>query len=694
MTDGVTGIAPTTQTLTPTSLPTLQGVVSVAPSGADFTSIKAAYDSVVAPSSVNRWAVIVYPGVYSESPITLRPYLDLVAVSSRFVTKINAVDPNTALFTTSGAGPMHVKGFSIDGVTNDAAFYCALASTAIEVVDCQIANCQYGFHATTGLIIVENVGTTPTSTMTYMIFADGGNIQAHDCTVQGNGVFAAYAYNDGGNIDMGDITLEGANVTTGLHSVNGGINDMHVFNMAAGTNGIILDGASTLKGMGLLLENGLPNHITVNDVASAIHVTGDMSSDKFLLPTGYTNDIIVFLDQKTGDEGQKVFGELGVGRPEQGRESVFGEGDSYTRGMVVYTYNPSGAVWTDVSVAASSGSGSTFTFPAIALNNAIYFASGLHNGDYLKTPGIKVNTLTAVVLGGGAIVLEYWNGAAWVERTHMSTSSGGNYKTYGEAIFERVQSDQVRFDINTDDAAKNDPMTHGTDYFWHRWRISSGVTTVPIFEQFKLHSNRTEINADGYVEYFGDARIRQKINGFTLGNFQASSSSPANQDVFIGDAGGARIGYGLIENEFQTTLDQIARAQRVSPNTDTSSGVDITFSYFLQAASGAGETVRFAVEWAITRDGDGIVDSTGNTGNTTIQETILDVTVDSAPADIQMTDTIRIGIEGLLPNPEAAFGDILWIEFKRYGSVDSYSSNVILVDISAKYWSWTPGAHV
>ena len=35
-----------------------------------------------------------------------------------------------------------------------------------------------------------------------------------------------------------------------------------------------------------------------------------------------------------------------------------------------------------------------------------------------------------------------------------------------------------------------------------RYRIVEALTTSPVFEQFKIHSNRTEINADGFMEYF------------------------------------------------------------------------------------------------------------------------------------------------------------------------------------------------
>ena len=66
--------------------------------------------------------------------------------------------------------------------------------------------------------------------------------------------------------------------------------------------------------------------------------------------TNWDGIILHFHDEKAGDEGVSIFGEYHVGAPEQGYELVVGEGDSYTRGMLVYTYN--GSIYTDISSAA------------------------------------------------------------------------------------------------------------------------------------------------------------------------------------------------------------------------------------------------------------------------------------------------------------------------------------------------------
>jgi len=116
---------------------------------------------------------------------------------------------------------------------------------------------------------------------------------------------------------------------------------------------------------------------------------------------------VSIMDLQEDDEGFNILGELHVGVAESGTESVFGEGDSYTRGMLVYSQAVGGA-FTDRSTEARSASSSPFTFDGIVAENAIYIGSLLENNlGSLEHFGIKTKTLTAAVLGAGSIVFEY-----------------------------------------------------------------------------------------------------------------------------------------------------------------------------------------------------------------------------------------------------------------------------------------------
>ena len=154
----------------------------------------------------------------------------------------------------------------------------------------------------------------------------------------------------------------------------------------------------------------------------------------------------------------------------------------------------------------------------------------------------------------------------------MSAASNSPYTQYGNAIFERVSSEQIRFDDLTDstrfDWAKSDPPTTGTSRFWIRFRIATAITTAPIFQQFKVHTNRTEINADGFIEHMGAARDTRTIEGINLGNtYEVDGFAPKDNNVDFG----AIINLKVKKNEFQDgSIDGFGQAIPVLSGLDTS----------------------------------------------------------------------------------------------------------------------------
>jgi hypothetical protein len=66
----------------------LENVVTVSPSGGDFTSIQAALDSITDAADANRYTVLVGPGVYSEK-VTLKSWVSVVG-AGRGVTTVSS----------------------------------------------------------------------------------------------------------------------------------------------------------------------------------------------------------------------------------------------------------------------------------------------------------------------------------------------------------------------------------------------------------------------------------------------------------------------------------------------------------------------------------------------------------------------------------------------------------------------------
>jgi hypothetical protein len=93
---------------------------------------------------------------------------------------------------------------------------------------------------------------------------------------------------------------------------------------------------------------------------------------------------------------------------------------------------------------------------------------------------------------------------------------------------------QVRFNPAMDDdwAKNNVPSVGAIDRYWIRFRITSSPIVLPIFEQFKLHSNRKEINGDGFSEDMGKARAYRTLP-INWNTFKDAGSTVGNQDLWL-----------------------------------------------------------------------------------------------------------------------------------------------------------------
>ncbi len=672
----------------------VDNIVTVSSSGADYTSIKDAIDYVAtqSPSDTDRWQVSVGPGSYTEDPMTLIPYVDIRATGDRFTTKIVASTTGANLFTVTGIGITGVEGFTISGVTGAAGFYSATATVALIVQNVVFINCKYGAHTTSGLISMTNVSSTPSSVMTHMLYADGGVIQSDRSDILSEATFAVYAFADnGGNVGINALFSQSSNIGTVFKLDNGATGNWHNSYINNCTTGIELDNASNMDMTAVVMDSNMTNHLLINDSGSKIRcVAGRMASDKFIFPNNYSNEVITFIDIKENDEGFRVMGELGVGRPERGSESVFGGGDSYTRGMMVYEYN--GSTYSDKSEEAQSPSGSTFTIPGLTANNAVYLSSDLHNGDYLHFYGIKSSTSIATVLGGGEIVLEYWDGSAWVESNHMSVDSSGSYLPHAKELFEQTGSQQIRFSSEMlTDWAKSDPVSNGIDRFWVRFRVNTAITTAPIFNQFKLHTNRREINADGWPEYFGSGRPIGTLP-WDFGLVEAANSSPGNTDVYVCD----NLAVGRVENLFQNgATDRVGFNAYLPQDLDTSCPITLTWS--VRTDDNTAGDIVWVVRNGYTADGDSVYADSASAPTTGPNELSTTIT-ESAPvaSDTQKTYSVTIDVSNMISRKSGGYGDVLWVTLERTGGAggDTHNGDVAGINLTANYIKWCDGGHI
>ena len=226
-------------------------LVTVALSGgsAQFTSIKAAVDSITGATSANTYVVKVGPGVFYEDAITMKSYVDVVG-ESETNTIIQANNPNASLII--GADQSMINNVQIQGCTGTsvaAVYYSSPTTPQLNAI-----------------FYVENVRFGANYTHAKVVGTAGGNCIMQCSNIKYGGypfTLGFYCTNDGSGI--GRMQLR--NVT----STNGGVTTTSGLVFAKAdqpscsfiVNGCLLTKATgTAAGVGFWAENGASLRLT------------------------------------------------------------------------------------------------------------------------------------------------------------------------------------------------------------------------------------------------------------------------------------------------------------------------------------------------------------------------------------------------------------------------------------------------
>jgi hypothetical protein len=682
-----------------------------------YISVKAALDSITDNDVNHRYTIQVSAGIYDEiNPLIGKEYVSLKAIGDYQTTRLVAVDPLKNLLEM--ANFFSVEGMAFNGVTSGAAVYMDVAGIA-SITRCAIANCQYGIHSNHADAIIDiddlplaNIGVFTIEKAIYVELGDvtinkvypiGDTSVDTILDVTGNAAAAAQSV----HVSANGINSDSVNVARGAHVDNGSyltLNDSHIGNAAIGLqvrgtdtyvnvasteirntvgDAIYLpnDGTNVILSVsGLTITDSGGLDLNIENVSCTVY--GDIKAslnNTYLHPSA--NLFATIIDLEPGDEGFNILGELHVGTVENPTESVFGQGDSYTRGMLAYTFD--GTNYVDISDAARSSSGSSFGFPNGVVETAIYLSSDLIDNttaDFHKYFGMKLSILTAQI--GGTIVAEYDNGSTWVEFAHMISEASGSYYRGANKLFTAAPGNyQLRFDpaMEADWSPTDDPSVGGGNRYWIRFRITSSPSTLPIFEQFKLHSNRHEINADGFEEDMGTARPLIGIS-VPWSSFQDAGSKLGNTDLYISDNSFA----GMAKNTFNTNGQSIGTVITLPPWVDTSGKLQLVVALVCNT-TGTLEMTSFLNS---TIDGEIIAYATPGD---TIGE-VSSVVSQSVVANEQITYAFEMDISDKGVQADGVAPETLWINIVA-SSIPAVSE-VYGIVFNVGFLSWRRGSHI
>lgn len=664
-------------------------VLTVAASNGEYSDPKTAIEAASSGDSVVIWA-----GTYACDPITV-PSGVIIQGIGRTSAKITSNNNNSPLFTMTANSV--INGLQITGPTNDSAIYIAGGIQNVKIENTEFLSGDKAIECTgtSSRVIVEECKMYPSVT-TALEATSAGRI---DCSnVLSFATTMAKADGANSQIWMHNSGQEGG--TNAIYADNGAL--IRPYNVSVnGTTNVVRIGSTgsdtEIEGGGVYSRGASTYDIYNESSTGMIRLTNCLlDADRFNV-VDWDTISIDYNNDKEGDKGFHILKELHTGSPEKGAESALGEGDSYTRGMLVYKEVSS--VFTDVSEDAKSPSGSTFTY-GTGNNDALYVSCDLTDGsDYLQFYGIKASITTAAVLGTGEIVAERWNGSAWEEFGQMSCQSGPPVLPYANAIFERTGSEQVRFGLcMLDDWVKNDPPTTTTNRWWVRFRNNGAITTAPVFEQFKLHCNRFEVNSDGWIEYFGKARPLGTLP-WSIDDAKAWASSPPDQDLYVlNSTNGADydIGVGRTENSLQAAnRDRISIGIPAPYDLDTSCNIVIEV-YWMGTSATAGD-IQWRISAGISSLGDGVGVDQGSAPTSIAGEHTEDVleSVGASEDGIFKRTSFLVPVRQCIPRDSNGASDIISISIVRDGNniADDYPGATNIYNIRASYYKWCEGGH-
>jgi len=185
------------------------GTINVATSGADFTSIQAAIDSISDASSTNKYLIQVAPGVYSET-VTMKPGVHLQG-AGRELTEITSIAPASTSPTATLilASDVTIRDLSVTALgpaNNLRVGIDAAAGTTSVLLERVAAHADAQGGADSRAIHVDGIGTALTL-VDVSTFAEGATLN-----------YGLHVYG-GPEITVRDSSFEaqGGNFATGVY---------------------------------------------------------------------------------------------------------------------------------------------------------------------------------------------------------------------------------------------------------------------------------------------------------------------------------------------------------------------------------------------------------------------------------------------------------------------------------------------
>lgn len=648
-----------------------------------YSSIKAA----IAANNTANMIFIVHPGTYIEdNPLILPSGCCLIAAGNAENTTIvaqNSTLPNINLGVRCKFQGISLVGGSIgiyfDGTQSGGqARFSGVFETYI--VGCNIGleidgkNFNYpidtlylrevlivsttysldkGIYCHSGGQIISsgvNIAGNPTFGINYGIYSEGSGSKISMTTssiwFSGNGIFI----DNSGEVEVQLLTSKYCNVALGIGPTG-----------ASKINGSLFNALSSIS-----LDINVQSEDAIIDIQSGI-----IDILKIVNP----NNVKInakFQSTQYGAYYQNILGDIVFGTKRVPAKMAVGEGTYDVDGAFIFTNdNLEFGTWTDCTLAAFSIQVPPFNiFSGTTVDNCLYI------GRDTNPTGIKifVTAATPTLVSLSDLVWEYWNGTVWIEFKISQTNASPPYYSDGQNFISTVGKYQIRFGI-TSATPISFKTINGQNKKWIRIRLLNNISNIPVAEYCKLHVNSTEINHDGFIEYFGNARQVGQVNLF---NTEGS-------DIFLKS--------NVVSKKIIDLPSGVLT--RLGTNTYLPKNADIGFPLkikltFIGNTNSVGN-VKLIINYGTSNITNTILlNEPGNIGSSN------SIIIPINTAEKEYRETFSIDIHDVLTNPSDDESDLFWITIQRDGtdSNDTYSGIISIINVDTKYIKFCSDGHV
>ena len=646
-------------------------MIEVAKTGAQFTSIKEALNSITDSGVFNRYTVTIGPGVFTEdNPIQLKPWVSIKSIATKEVTMVTPQNVNSDLFI--GCDRSYMSNMVLSGVSSGSAL-SFVETGFITIENIILVDCEHGISINNAGSYIEAhnlFAQTYTSTIDEVVTVVSGTVQIRGLTVVEDSEIGTIVKSDAGNASVFNLWSESVNVTNGLYVNNGG--ELFGFSgkIANATNSMRIDSGSMLKVNGVCIEDSTDYDLLIEDASCRFVGTGcSLNRDKLSIENGA--EVNSFGYDSYADK-TRILGNFAVGNEDIGATSQLGEGGSYEHGVKIKTY--------DGSEYHTLTTHSGISFPNTTSGTCIYMGS-----DY-KTYGLKYTLISGTEYGTGSVVCEYYDvNGSWLPFNIMNTIE--HYSDIVEIFTGAGETYSLRFDQNIKTGVYESDVTasgiattsvDGENGYWVRCRIVDNITSSQEFISVRLKGNYFIVRPNGTRSFHGEARV-EEIKDLVIG---ATSAGTADESLSVSSS----ILFPYTQNKMATVgSDEAVYSRFIIPSDcDLSCGLLYTYEVTNADSPASDKVVHLTVTMA------------GINGDDKFDGTAAEYVVDDFTFTILATDTAwtiwrRVSVSRFdlsLFHP----GNVIYCKLHRPNDApDTYASSVCLANHYIEYRSWQDG---